>query len=145
MSKSIEIRPIEQNDFPQWLPLWDGNNTGQRDEAVTTQTWLRLSDPASSVHGLCALRGGEMIGLVHYVLHPTTGSLAPVCYMQDLYVDPTHRGKGVARKLVEHLVQIHKREKWARMYWIAEADNKAAQKLYKNIGVKIDFTVHVLL
>lgn len=142
---AVIIRPFEQNDFPQWLPLWDGNNMGKRDETVTAQTWLRLSDPASPVHGLCALRGGEMIGLVHYVLHPTTGSLAPVCYMQDLYVDPAHRGGGVARKLVEHLVRIHKREKWARMYWIAEADNKAAQKLYKNIGVKIDFTVHVLL
>ncbi len=142
---AVAIRTLEQDDFPQWLPLWDGNNMGKRDEAVTTQTWMRLTDPEAPVHGLCAMRGGEMLGLVHYVLHPTTGSLAPVCYMQDLYVDPAHRGQGIARRLVEHLVRIHKREKWTRMYWIAEADNIAAQKLYKNIGVKIDFTVHVLL
>lgn len=142
---AVSIRSLEKNDFPQWLPLWGGNNMGKRDEDVTTQTWMRLTDPEFSVYGLCAVRGGEMLGFVHYVLHPTTGSLAPVCYMQDLYVDPAHRGNGVARRLVEHLVRVHKREKWARMYWIAEAENIAAQKLYSNIGVKIDFTVHVLI
>lgn len=102
MSK-ITIRPLEPNDFPNWLPLWDGNNLGQRNEAVTTQTWSRLMDESSTVGGLCALSGGAMVGLVHYILHPTTGALEQACYMQDVYVDPEFRQQGIAGQLVRAL------------------------------------------
>lgn len=141
---SIKIRPLEMNDFPNWLPLWDGNNQGARDEAVTTETWSRIINPSAQVNGLCAMEKDKMVGLVHYILHATTGHIEPVCYMQDVYVDPDHRGRGIARKMVEELVRIGKREKWARMQWFAEADNEAAQALYKNLGVKLNFSLHVM-
>jgi len=140
----VTIRPLQQNDFPNWLPLWDGNNAGQRDTDVTTETWSRLMDEAAPVHGLAAIHKGEMAGLVHYILHPTTGAIAHACYMQDVYIDPKFRQQGLARKLVEEVVKIGKNEKWSRMYWIAESNNEAAQALYKNIGVKLDFTLHVM-
>ena len=141
---SIQVRPIKQTDFPQWLPLWDGNNLGKRDEAVTSETWSRLTDENSAVNGLVAEENGTIVGLVHYILHPTTGSLSDVCYMQDVYVDPASRQKGIARKMVESLEQIGKREKWGRMYWLAESDNEAAQALYKTLGVKLNFTLHIM-
>jgi ribosomal protein S18 acetylase RimI-like enzyme len=138
------IRPLEQNDFPGWLPLWDGNNEGSRNQDVTAETWSRLIDPHSTVNGLCAIQGGKMVGLVHYILHPTTGAIAPVCYMQDLYVPPEQRRQGIARALVEELAKIGRMKKWTRMYWLAETDNEAAQTLYQNLGLKLRFTLHVL-
>lgn len=144
VKRVVKIRSLQPEDFPNWLPLWDGNNQGERDVAVTSETWSRLNDPASSVHGLCAVEGDIMKGLVHYILHPTTGAIANACYMQDVYVDPAYRGKGLAKKLVTAVAQRGKAEKWSRLYWIAEADNIAAQALYKNIGVKLDFTLHVM-
>ncbi len=141
---SLKIRPLHNDDFPDWLPLWDGNNLGTRDEAVTAQTWSRLNDPSSPVHGLVATRGGALVGLVHYILHPTTGALNDVCYMQDVYVAPAMRQKGIARKMVQALAQKGRTEKWTRLYWLAEAQNKAAQALYKNLGVKLDFTLHIM-
>lgn len=141
---SLKIRPLERNDFPDWLPLWDGNNKGERNEAVTTETWSRLTDPDFPVRGLCAELNGDMVGLVHYVLHYTTGSIAPVCYMQDVYVDPSMRKKGIARVMVMELSKIAFKEKWGRMYWLAEENNEAAQALYENIGVKLNFSLHVL-
>ncbi len=141
---TVTIRPLEKNDFDQWLPLWDGNNMGQRDEDVTAETWRRLLDSAAQVNGLCAEHKGKLVGLVHYILHPTTGAIEPVCYMQDVYVHPDHRHQGVARTLVTELAKIGQKQKWARMQWLAEADNIAAQNLYKNIGVKLNFTLHVM-
>lgn len=137
------IRPLRPEDFPDWLPLWDGNNDGKRRENITTETWARLIDPDVDVHGLGAFQDDVMLGLVHYVVHPVTGSIEPVCYMQDLYVDPKHRQKGVARALVKALSEIGKKENWNRMYWLAETNNIAAQNLYKNLGVKLNFTLHV--
>lgn len=138
------IRPLKPQDFPEWLPLWDGNNLGHRDEAVTAATWARLMEERSGMRGLCALADGRMAGLVHYILHPTTGAVAPICYMQDLYVDPGFRKRGLARAMVEKLTSIGKAEKWGRIYWLAEAKNEAAQALYKTLGVKLDFTLHVM-
>lgn len=141
---SLKIRPLKPTDFPYWLPLWDGNNKGERNQEVTTETWARLTDPEFPVNGLCAELNDKMVGLVHYVLHYTTGSIAPVCYMQDVYVDPSMRKKGIARAMVMELSKIAFEKKWGRMYWLAEENNEAAQALYENIGVKLDFSLHVL-
>lgn len=141
---SLKIRALASEDFPDWLPLWDGNNLGKRDEKITTKTWARLSDPEFPIYGFVAEDKDQLVGLIHYVLHPTTGSIEPVCYMQDVYVDPDHRQKGIARKMVQHLAKIGQQEKWGRMYWLAEGDNVAAQNLYKNLGFKLNFTLHVL-
>ena len=142
---AVKIRPIENRDFPDWLPLWDGNNLGTRDEAVTSETWSRLTDETFPVYGLVAEKDGKLVGLLHYIVHPTTGSLKDVCYMQDVYVDPEFRQKGIAKNLIKELAIIgQKREKWARIYWLAERDNVAAQTLYENLGVKLNFSLHVL-
>ena len=142
---AVKIRPIENRDFPDWLPLWDGNNLGTRDEAVTSETWSRLTDPDFPVYGLVAEDGGKLVGLLHYITHPTTGNLKDVCYMQDVYVDPAHRQKGIARKLLNELAIIGQSDKkWGRIYWLAEADNEAAQNLYETIGTKLNFTLHMM-
>ncbi len=141
----LKIRPLQFDDFPKWLPLWDGNNMGHRDEAVTAETWSRLCDPKNTqVNGLCAEMNDEIMGIVHYILHPTTGNINPVCYMQDVYVDPKHRRKGIGKRLVKEVTKIGKSEKWARMYWLTQYNNKEAKAMYENFGVKLDFTLYVL-
>ncbi|MCK5284088.1 MAG: GNAT family N-acetyltransferase [Alphaproteobacteria bacterium] len=143
MTTSIKIRPIEPNDFPDWLPLWDGNNMNNRNKKVTTETWSRLIDPSSQINGLAAFQNKVMVGLVHYVLHQTTGYIEPVCYMQDVYVTTEHRQKGIGQAMVERVIKIGQKEKWARIQWFAENNNAAAQELYKNIGIKLDFSLHI--
>ena len=139
-----DIRPLTQDNYEQWLPLWDGNNHGQSNATVTAETWRRLMDPQNPVHGLGAHYDGRLAGLLHFILHPVTGHIEPVCYMQDVYVNPAFRRKGIARALVTSLSDIGKHEKWARIYWLAELDNEAAQNLYKYIGFRLGFSLHVL-
>lgn len=141
----LVIRPLQFDDFPKWLPLWDGNNLGNRDEAVTAETWNRLCDPQNTqVNGLCAFMNDRITGIVHYILHPTTGSIQPVCYMQDVYIDPDYRRKGIGKRLVNEVTEIGKREKWTRMYWLTQFGNVEAKSMYENFGVKLDFTLYVL-
>lgn len=140
----MNIRPIKADDFPQWLALWNANNLGQINEPITTHTWTRLNDKNTPIFGLVAEDKGTLVGLVQYVVHPTTGSLTDVCYMQDVFVPIEQRGKGIARKMIRELERVGKREKWARMYWLAERQNEAAQALYKSLGHTMDFTLHIL-
>ncbi len=145
MINKLVIRPLVFEDYSKWLPLWIGNNLGQRDEAVTVETWKRLCDTKNTqVNGLTADMGGQLLGITHYILHPTTGNINPVCYMQDVYVAPEHRRKGVARRMVEELTKIANHEKWARMYWLTQAGNMEAKAMYENFGIKLDFSFYVL-
>lgn len=140
---SITVRALSQVDYDQWLTLWNANNQGHINNDVTAATWQRLMDD-NQVRGLVAEADGEVAGLVHFILHPVTGHIKPVCYMQDVFVDPAHRRKGIGRALVTALARIGAEEGWARLYWLAEAQNKEAQSLYRNLGLKLDFTLHVL-
>lgn len=140
---SITIRALKPEDYDQWLVLWNANNQGHINHDITAATWRRLMDD-DQVRGLVAVDGENLAGLVHFILHPVTGHLKPVCYMQDLFVSPTYRRQGIGRQLVSALASLGSQEGWARMYWLAEAQNAEAQALYKNLGLKLDFTLHVL-
>ena len=143
MAHKPVISALSLDDFGQWFPLWHDTNLGQTKQDVTTETWMRLNDPQTPVHGMKAEINGEIIGIMHYILHPTTGQIEPVCYMQDLYIAEPHRRNGYARQLVEALVKKGREEKWARIYWTADRRNEGAQALYQNLGVEIDFSFHV--
>ena len=102
------IRPIAREDLAQWLPLWHGYNkfygrfgpTALPDE-VTQMTWSRFFDAYEPVHCIVAEHEGALLGLVHYLLHRSTTSIAPTCYLQDLFTAEEARGKGIGRKLIE--------------------------------------------
>ncbi|MGQ0527455.1 MAG: GNAT family N-acetyltransferase [Alphaproteobacteria bacterium] len=140
---SAEIRPLVREDHEVWLTLWDGNNEGKRNQPVTDVTWERLLDPACPVFGICAAVDNNPVAILHYILHFTTGNIQPVAYIQDVYVDPGFRQLGIARALVKSIAAAGQENKWGRLYWLAEARNIAAQALYKNLGVRLDFTLHV--
>lgn len=141
----MTIRPLERKDYDQWLPLWNANCLNQISDNITAETWRRLTNPKETVHGLGAFDdAGNLQGFLHYILHPTTGFMEPACYMQDLYTAEDHRRQGIAKRLVWELNDIGKREKWARIYWFAENNNMAAQNLYKNLGIPMNFSLHML-
>lgn len=140
---ALTIRSLTPEDYDHWLILWNANNQGHINPAVTDATWQRLMDN-QQVCGLGAFKDATMVGLIHYILHPVTGHLKPVCYMQDLFVDSSYRRQGIAKALIETLAKRGQQQDWARLYWLAEAQNREAQSLYKNLGLKLDFTLHVL-
>ncbi len=128
------IRPIEPPDRLRWEPLWDGyTRFYEREprEDVTAHLWARLMDPASPVHGIVAEdpKAG-VIGLAHYILHDSTSLLTPVCYLQDLFVDPQVRAKGAGKLIIGWLVAKMQSEGWSRLYWNTKEDNYRARGLY---------------
>lgn len=141
----MTIRSLERKDHDAWLPLWQENCLHQVGEDVTAETWRRLTNPKETVFGLGAFdEDGNLLGFLHYILHPTTGFKDPACYMQDLFVARDHRRQGIAKQLIWELHTIGRREKWARIYWFAENSNIAAQNLYKTLGIPMNFSLHML-
>lgn len=91
------IRRIEARDQQRWRELWDGYTRfyeREPSESIAQYTWARITDPASPVCAIVAEREGDVIGIANYIIHENASALTPVCYLQDLYVDPAKRGAG---------------------------------------------------
>ncbi|HEY0436986.1 MAG TPA: GNAT family N-acetyltransferase [Phenylobacterium sp.] len=149
MAGALMVRPVARADQAAWRPLWDGYNTfyGRSGptalaEEVTATTWDRFFDPAEPVHALVAERDGRIVGIVHYLFHRTTTSIAPTCYLNDLFTDPDARGGGVGRALIEAVYEAAGAAGSSRVYWLTHETNAVAMRLYDQVAVKSGFLVY---
>jgi len=142
------IRTIETRDEPRWRELWDGyTRFYEREpaEEVTRHTWARIMDPASPVFAIVAEREGDgVIGIANYLVHESTSTLTPVCYLQDLYVDPKLRAGGVGKQLIDWLVDEMGRKQWSRLYWATRETNYRARGLYDKFTPHSGFLRYVV-
>jgi len=131
---TVTIRKIEARDEPRWRELWDGYCLFYERELsapITRYTWRRIMDPASPVHAIVAERAGDgVIGMANYIIHENTWTLTPVCYLEDLFVDPARRAGGVGGQLIDWLLAECEAQGWSRLYWNTRENNYRARGLY---------------
>ncbi len=138
----VLIRDPEPKDEQDWRRLWAGYVAfyeAQLSEEVTAFTWQRMLVPDGPLFGRLAEWQGKLAGFTVSVLHQGTWTLHPVCYLEDLFVDPEARGHGIGRALIEDLVTRAKERGWSRLYWHTRAGNAAARRLYDEFAVADDF------
>lgn len=137
-STPLLIRELQAADRPRWNELWAGYLAFYREalpQQITGATWQRLIDPAQQPHGFCAVNGdGRLIGIVHYLFHPSTWALESYCYLEDLFVDPAARGNGAGRALIEAVYRAADANGASRVYWSTGKDNLQAQALYDQLA-----------
>jgi GNAT superfamily N-acetyltransferase len=130
----MTIRALTPADEPRWRELFDAYNRfyeREPSEAITRYTYQRAMDPVSSVHAIVAVNmAGHVIGMANYLIHENTTQLTPVCYLQDLFVDPEHRGGGVGKQLIDWLIAEMKSHGWSRLYWNTKETNYRGRSLY---------------
>jgi len=138
----MDIRLAREADFAQWLPLWKGYQRFYETdiaEGTTATTWSRFHDPAEPMHCAVAEQDGRLIGTVHYIRHRSCWTVGDYVYLQDLFVDPDVRGRGVGRALIEHVYASASQAGASRVWWLTHESNAAAMVLYDRIAQKSGF------
>jgi GNAT superfamily N-acetyltransferase len=134
----VIIRELRDTDRVAWSGLWVRYLRFYRAEVapeVTEQTFARMIERRDGCFGLAAeAQGGTLAGLAHCVLHPTTWSRGGTCYLEDLYVDPGHRGTGAARALIEAAGEQGRAAGAETLYWHTQAFNGRARSLYDTVA-----------
>jgi ribosomal protein S18 acetylase RimI-like enzyme len=75
-----------------------------------------------------------VVGMANYLVHESTSTLTPVCYLEDLFVDPACRAAGIGKMLIDWLVAESKTRGCAYLYWHTKETNYRARGLYDKYG-----------
>ena len=104
-------------------------------ESPLTETYVRgyLDAPNSRV--LLAVREEHVIGLLSYSMRPNLYHAAPCCFIEELVVDASERGKGIGTELMRALLARTEKEKCAEVSLTVMPENTSAQRFYRRLGI----------
>lgn len=142
-SDALIVRPISLSDRSQWSDLWasylEFYETSLPESIFETLFARLLSEDPQDFNGLVAEQNGKLVGLTHYLFHRHGWRVENVCYLQDLYADPSVRGQGIGRKLIEGVYAAADTAKCPSVYWLTQDFNTTARKLYDRVGALSPF------
>lgn len=140
MSDTIRIRPAAATDVAQLIQfiseLADYENRSYElvaDEA-SLQQWLFGEDPVAQA--VVGELDGEAVGFALFFRSFSTFLGRPGIYLEDLYVTPDQRGRGVGGALLSHLAGICVEHGYGRLDWSVLDWNQPAIRFYENLGAK---------
>lgn len=134
----MTIDPATEADLPALADLLRELFALERDFAPDRGKQLAglrliLDDPG--VGRLFVLRvGGEVAGMANALFTVSTAEGCRVLLLEDVIVGRAHRGKGLGRKLVEHVCEWARAEGMPRVTLLADRDNAPALAFYERLG-----------
>lgn len=136
------IRRLVPQDRAQWEPLWKAYQAFYEVDipAQTTElTWDRFHDASEPMHALGAFDGERLAGFAHAIFHRSCWLTDHTCYLQDLYVENSQRGKGTGKALIDAVADLTRNHGACRLYWLTHESNKNARRLYDKIAERSGF------
>jgi GNAT superfamily N-acetyltransferase len=107
-------------------------------ECQLTRGQLRraLFGPEPALFGHVAEVEGAVVGCALWFLSYSTWKGSHGIYLEDLYVQPEHRGRGLGRGLLAALAAESCRRGFARLEWSVLDWNMTAIKFYEALGAR---------
>ena len=140
MNAHISVRPAVPADVPLILrmirALADYERLG--DQVVGTEDRLGEllfgAHPAAEV--VLAYDDEEPVGFAVFFQTFSTFLVRPGMYLEDLFVVPDRRGRGIGRRLFSHVARMAVERQCGRMEWSVLDWNAPAIGFYKKMGAQ---------
>ena len=136
----IEITKAQEKDIPLILEFIQGLAEYERlrDSCVATEEKLRdtLFSPRPDAEVIIARLDGEPMGFALFFHNYSTFLAQRGMYLEDLFVKPAARGKGVGYALLSELARIAVERNCGRLEWAVLDWNDLAIDFYQRIGAK---------
>lgn len=105
--------------------------------ATEEQVRASLFGSAPAAECLLAFVDGEAAGFAVYFFNYSTFLARAGLYLEDLFVKPAFRKKGVGRALILHLAKLANERKCGRMEWAVLDWNEPAIEFYQSLGAEL--------
>ena len=108
-------------------------------ECVATEAQLRdtLFGSTPSAEVVLAFAGEEPAGFALWFQSYSTFLAKPGLYLEDLFVYPQHRGRGLGRQLLRYLARVAVERDYGRVEWSVLDWNVDAIGFYRSIGAEL--------
>ena len=136
--REVSVRAATEGDLPLILHLIESLAEYERlrDQCVATEEKLRATlfgdNPAAEV--LIASIDSEPMGFALFFGNYSTFLAQPGLFLEDLFVKPEGRGKGVGHALLSSLARLAVERNCGRLEWNVLDWNELAISFYERIG-----------
>ena len=133
----VMIRHAQENDIPQILQFIRelASYENMLDDVVATEDLLReWIFEKKKAEVIFAEENGESVGFALFFHNFSTFLGRAGIYLEDLFVTPEHRGKGVGKALLQRLAQITMERGCGRLEWSCLDWNKPSIDFYLSLG-----------
>jgi GNAT superfamily N-acetyltransferase len=137
---NLEIRPATLRDVPVLLEFIRGLATYEKllaeveaDEGRLSATLFPAEGPPAA-EAVLAFADGLPAGFALFFSNYSTFLAKPGLYLEDLFVNPEMRGRGIGKALLLHVAKIANRRGCGRMEWTVLDWNKPAISFYESLG-----------
>lgn len=135
------IRPAAPGDVPDLLRLIRELAEYEKlaDMAVGTPAMLHeaLFGARPAAEAMVAERGGRAVGFALYFTTFSTFLCKPGLYLEDLFVEPAHRGAGIGKALLARLAKLAAERGCGRLEWRVLDWNEPSIRFYESLGASL--------
>jgi GNAT superfamily N-acetyltransferase len=135
------IRPARRADVPELLRLIRELAIYEKleDMAVGTVPMLEeaLFGARPAAQAMVAERGGRAVGFALYFTTFSTFLCKPGLYLEDLFVEPAHRGAGIGKALLASLAALASERGCGRLEWRVLDWNEPSIRFYESLGASL--------
>lgn len=142
----VRIVPLASDHRSEWERLFWGYALFYKrpdpDAAHLERVWGWLHDPEHELEGIVAVIDKSVAGLAHFRRMPSPVRGEEIGFLDDLFVDPAHRGRRIGEVLAAELARIARARGWALVRWMTADDNYRARALYDRVASKTSWTIY---
>ncbi|HEY6638562.1 MAG TPA: GNAT family N-acetyltransferase [Solirubrobacterales bacterium] len=138
-AEGVEIRPARTDEIEEMLPMirayCEFYETEPNDEGLRSMFETLISEPSQGAVFI-ARDGGKAVGFATLDWKWSSLKAARIGYLEDLFVDPEARGRGIADALIEVCAERCRELGMPALEWLTAPDNHRAQKVYDRTGAE---------
>ena len=141
------IRQIKTEDRNDWEKLYKSYAEFYKvemNDKILQTVWNWLHDKNHEVEGIVYQVDEYIVAIAHYRRMPRPLFGKDIGFLDDLFVDPNHRGKRIGEKIIKELQKISKSRGWDLIRWTTRNNNIRAKSLYDRVAEKTSWDMYEL-
>jgi len=141
MEKQFLIRPAETGDVPELLRLIGELAEYEKLTHLVVGTAPMLNEALFGerpvVEAMIAETGGRAVGFALYFTSFSTFLCKRGLHLEDIFVEPQHRGAGIGKAMLVRLAALVLERGWGRFEWSVLDWNEPSIKFYESLGASL--------
>jgi GNAT superfamily N-acetyltransferase len=134
----VTVRPIRPDDVPAVVglvrELAEYEKAAHEVRLTEEQLTTALFGDSPALFGHVAEAAGRVAGVALWFLNFSTWRGTHGLYLEDLYVQPQHRGSGLGRELLRTLAEVCVQRGYSRLEWSVLDWNTPSIDFYRAAG-----------